>query len=202
MQNSKTTIEQTELINNSNSLVNTYYSRPSTYDEKLIQEKVKDHMKKIKQGKFKNVIENKSSISEDLYDWDLFNHRIFFDQIIDYNDGHVLYNDHFIIEAFSIISKIIEEQHIENEDQYQKYLDKFDNFEELYFSESWLNSYRQEQIDEETETRNIEIAVKGIWKCQCGNDQISFKKLQVRSGDEGMTTFLNCKKCNNTWREE
>lgn len=37
--------------------------------------------------------------------------------------------------------------------------------------------------------------VKGLKKCACGNDVFVYYQMQLRSGDEGMTTFWSCTKC-------
>lgn len=37
--------------------------------------------------------------------------------------------------------------------------------------------------------------VKGLRKCACGNDVFVYYQMQLRSRDEGMTTFWSCTKC-------
>jgi len=36
---------------------------------------------------------------------------------------------------------------------------------------------------------------------KCGNNEAYYWQVQTRSGDEGMTTFYRCVKCEQTWRE-
>ncbi len=36
---------------------------------------------------------------------------------------------------------------------------------------------------------------------KCGHKAASYWQVQTRSGDEAMTTFYRCTKCNHTWRE-
>jgi DNA-directed RNA polymerase III subunit RPC11 len=37
---------------------------------------------------------------------------------------------------------------------------------------------------------------------KCGNKQASYIQVQIRSGDEGSTTFFRCTKCHHQWKDQ
>jgi len=201
----KSRVGDKELVNNQTSLVKVYYNVKSTYDEDEVQEKVKKHVEKLKKNKNIPKISRQVFMDGETFeiDWNPLEHKIFVSQYINVTlDNQVSYYSHSSIEMAIIIHELLEAFEYDQE-KYFEYLDSFENYEELYFSGEWVENYAKIQDDEETNIRNIESGVTGIWKCgKCGNDHILFRKKQVRSGDEGMTTFLRCSKCDYMWREE
>jgi DNA-directed RNA polymerase subunit M/transcription elongation factor TFIIS len=75
----------------------------------------------------------------------------------------------------------------------------FDNDVE-YFSRG---SFKNEKIQDEKKLKlitHVSEPVAGIHKCKCGCDKVYSYELQLRSGDEGMTVFLQCSSCGRKWR--
>jgi DNA-directed RNA polymerase subunit M/transcription elongation factor TFIIS len=75
----------------------------------------------------------------------------------------------------------------------------FDNDVE-YFARG---SFKNEKIQDEKRLRlitHVSEPVAGIHKCKCGCDKVYSYELQLRSGDEGMTVFLQCSSCGRKWR--
>lgn len=60
---------------------------------------------------------------------------------------------------------------------------------------------KEEERDEDNETRQENTISEGALTCKCGNKRIIIKTLQVRSSDEGTTVFAKCTKCNRKWKE-
>lgn len=64
-------------------------------------------------------------------------------------------------------------------------------------------TFKKEHIDDEKKLRlitHVSEPVSGIHKCKCGCDKVYSYELQIRSGDEGMTVFLQCSSCGRKWR--
>jgi len=64
-------------------------------------------------------------------------------------------------------------------------------------------TYKSEKINDEKKLRlitHVSEPVSGIHKCKCGCDKVYSYELQIRSGDEGMTVFLQCSSCGKKWR--
>lgn len=64
-------------------------------------------------------------------------------------------------------------------------------------------TYKNEKINDEKKLRlitHVSEPVSGIHKCKCGCDKVYSYELQIRSGDEGMTVFLQCSSCGKKWR--
>ena len=64
-------------------------------------------------------------------------------------------------------------------------------------------TFKKEHTDDEKKLRlitHVSEPVSGIHKCKCGCDKVYSYELQIRSGDEGMTVFLQCSSCGRKWR--
>lgn len=55
-------------------------------------------------------------------------------------------------------------------------------------------------IDEKLLEQRIMPTVRAVC-ARCKNKEAYYWQVQTRSGDEAMTTFYRCTKCNQTWRE-
>ncbi len=64
-------------------------------------------------------------------------------------------------------------------------------------------TYIKEGIEDEKKLKlitHVSEPVAGIHKCKCGCDKVYSYELQTRSGDEGMTVFLQCYDCGRKWK--
>lgn len=51
--------------------------------------------------------------------------------------------------------------------------------------------------------KNADQGVEGAWRCsECGSTKTKSKQKQVRSADEGTTTFIKCMQCSKVWVEQ
>ena len=96
-------------------------------------------------------------------------------------------------EIFSIMSMV------KSKMKFLEIKQKFD--EDLdYFSRG---TFKSEKTDDDKKLRlitHVSEPVSGIHKCKCGCDKVYSYELQIRSGDEGMTVFLQCSSCGRKWR--
>jgi DNA-directed RNA polymerase subunit M/transcription elongation factor TFIIS len=63
--------------------------------------------------------------------------------------------------------------------------------------------YEKERIYDNKKLRlitHVNEPVSGIHKCKCGCEKVYSYELQTRSGDEGMTVFLQCSDCGKKWK--
>lgn len=63
--------------------------------------------------------------------------------------------------------------------------------------------YDKERIYDNKKLRlitHVNEPVSGIHKCKCGCEKVYSYELQTRSGDEGMTVFLQCSDCGKKWK--
>lgn len=70
----------------------------------------------------------------------------------------------------------------------------------LWNSQSWAqHKFAQQELDEFiSNPPNVE---EGVMKCQkCGSNRTFSSSKQVRSADEGFTTFCRCAQCGANWR--
>lgn len=64
-------------------------------------------------------------------------------------------------------------------------------------------TFKKERINDQKKLRlitHVSEPVSGIHTCKCGCDKVYSYELQLRSGDEGMTVFLQCFSCGRKWK--
>lgn len=73
--------------------------------------------------------------------------------------------------------------------------------ETLIFEAPNTQKYKErEQFEIRAMTEKPKVE-KGAFKCaRCGSEETISSQLQVRSGDEPMTTFVTCDRCSNRWK--
>jgi transcription elongation factor S-II len=64
-----------------------------------------------------------------------------------------------------------------------------------------MMSARQKELEIETIKAKNDEAYEGIFLCRkCGSKKTTYHQLQTRSADEPMTTYVQCKNCDNRWK--
>ena len=77
-----------------------------------------------------------------------------------------------------------------------------DEFMNLSFQDFVSSSYQTvSQKAQKPSFENIFTGTSEIKCKKCNSKQISHTQLQTRSADEPMTTFFECKDCNNRWKQ-
>jgi DNA-directed RNA polymerase subunit M/transcription elongation factor TFIIS len=85
---------------------------------------------------------------------------------------------------------------------YQNNLDLLVNFLEKYDYELFPEEWKNETIRLKTSIIENNISNTDVECPKCKQKNVYAITKQVRSGDEGATTFFTCLNCNNSWREE
>jgi len=76
-----------------------------------------------------------------------------------------------------------------------------------YIAKEKIKLTASEQIQSKEKIGVVKETDQGVWPevketCpKCGNDKAYFHSVQMRSGDEGETSFFKCTKCKHTWRD-
>jgi DNA-directed RNA polymerase subunit M/transcription elongation factor TFIIS len=99
----------------------------------------------------------------------------------------------YSFELYSVMSNLKNKKTLNDIKDY--YLEDIDHFER--------GTYEKEVIEDNKKLKlitHVSEPVAGIHKCRCGCDKIYSYELQTRSGDEGMTVFLQCYDCGRKWR--
>ena len=79
-----------------------------------------------------------------------------------------------------------------------------DNLVELnpqkMYPKNWEELIKRETAAHEILCTNALASVTDIYKCgKCKKNKCTYYQLQIRSGDEPMTTFITCVECGNNW---
>lgn len=71
-----------------------------------------------------------------------------------------------------------------------------------FFSHPIFDTPKSEEAEYYKHMGMTENVLSGIIECdKCGHNKVFAGTKQVRSGDESMTTFYRCTKCNYSWSE-
>jgi transcription elongation factor S-II len=72
---------------------------------------------------------------------------------------------------------------------------------QVVFPEHWKKYMDQQKAKDELEYSKSMGTTTDMYKCGlCKNNKTSYTRLQVRSCDEPMTTFVRCLTCGNEWK--
>ena len=68
------------------------------------------------------------------------------------------------------------------------------------YPKNWEELIKRETAAHEILCTNALASVTDIYKCgKCKKNKCTYYQLQIRSGDEPMTTFISCVECGNNW---
>jgi transcription elongation factor S-II len=71
-------------------------------------------------------------------------------------------------------------------------------FPEMYYEYHHEQDEELRKIEAQKELLNT---TTGLFRCgKCKQNKTTYYQLQIRSADEGLTTFVTCVNCNNRWR--
>lgn len=104
-----------------------------------------------------------------------------------------IFKDLYTFELYSIMSHC--KKGVDLDDIRDFYLQDKNHFER--------STFEKERLQDEKKLRlitHVSEPVSGIHKCKCGCDKVYSYELQTRSGDEGMTVFLQCFSCGRKWK--
>lgn len=103
------------------------------------------------------------------------------------------FKEKYSFELYSIMSHL--KENMEVDDIRDFYLQDKEHFDR--------KTFEKERVSDEKKLRlitHVSEPVSGIHKCKCGCDKVYSYELQTRSGDEGMTVFLQCYSCGRKWK--
>ena len=76
-----------------------------------------------------------------------------------------------------------------------------------YVSKNKIKLISSEKIENKEKIGVLKEEDSSVWPVvketcpKCGHNEAYFHSVQMRSGDEGETSFFKCTKCKNTWRD-
>jgi DNA-directed RNA polymerase subunit M/transcription elongation factor TFIIS len=103
------------------------------------------------------------------------------------------FKDMYTFELYSIMSHC--KKGLDIDDIRDFYLQDKNHFERSTFEKERLQDDKKLRL-----ITHVSEPVSGIHKCKCGCDKVYSYELQTRSGDEGMTVFLQCFSCGRKWK--
>lgn len=104
-----------------------------------------------------------------------------------------IFKDLYSFELYSIMSHC--KKGLDVDDIRDFYLQDKNHFERSTFEKERLQDDKKLRL-----ITHVSEPVSGIHKCKCGCDKVYSYELQTRSGDEGMTVFLQCFSCGRKWK--
>jgi DNA-directed RNA polymerase subunit M/transcription elongation factor TFIIS len=104
-----------------------------------------------------------------------------------------IFKDLYTFELYSIMSHC--KKGLDVDDIRDFYLQDKNHFERCTFEKERLQDEKKLRL-----ITHVSEPVSGIHKCKCGCDKVYSYELQTRSGDEGMTVFLQCFSCGRKWK--
>jgi len=108
-------------------------------------------------------------------------------------DGSNEFKRCYSFELYSVMSNIKNKKTLNDIKDY--YLEDVNHFERGTFEKEVIEDNKKLKL-----ITHVSEPVAGIHKCRCGCDKVYSYELQTRSGDEGMTVFLQCYSCGRKWK--
>lgn len=99
----------------------------------------------------------------------------------------------YSFELYSVMSNVKNKKTLNDIKDY--YLEDVNHFERGTFEKEAIEDNKKLKL-----ITHVSEPVAGIHKCRCGCDKVYSYELQTRSGDEGMTVFLQCYDCGRKWK--
>lgn len=99
----------------------------------------------------------------------------------------------YSFELYSVMSNVKSKKSFNDIKDY--YLEDVNHFERGTFEKEAIEDNKKLKL-----ITHVSEPVAGIHKCRCGCDKVYSYELQTRSGDEGMTVFLQCYSCGRKWK--
>jgi len=99
----------------------------------------------------------------------------------------------YSFELYSVMSNVKSKKSLNDIKDY--YLEDVNHFERGTFEKEAIEDNKKLKL-----ITHVSEPVAGIHKCRCGCDKVYSYELQTRSGDEGMTVFLQCYSCGRKWK--
>lgn len=103
------------------------------------------------------------------------------------------FRERYSTEVYKLMSSIKSKKNIDDiKDEYDNTLS--------YFDRKIFEKEKQTDLKKLRLITHVNEPVSGIHKCKCGCEKVYSYELQTRSGDEGMTVFLQCSDCGKKWK--
>lgn len=97
---------------------------------------------------------------------------------------------------FEIVGELIQEESVMSTQDLEKRVTQ-----EKVFESRFYDNFRK--MRDNTDQQDMEIK-EGVLECRnpkCKSKRCYYYQLQTRSGDEGITTFVICSKCNSRYKQ-
>ena len=158
---------------------------------------------------FNNIIKNKkksTNIERGIYDYTIMTAK---EKSIDINWLNELFTLIYISKVKIIYFNLQQDNSVNNKylieqianDNIDEYKLAFKTHQEL-FPENWKDLIEKKEKRENSEkTIDLSLATDQFKCLKCFERVCTFYQQQTRSADEPMTTFINCLKCGNMWKQ-